>query len=168
MFERCCARRNAQLTLVRTCARLRFVTPNEQHARSQVGSTSVPDEAKIEQKSTKNRRKSMKKRCNFGLGRSWALKAIRGTRQDALKKGPGRQKAALGSILRRPGQAKCAREPSPGPVTRQSWTSPECRPSAFGALSIVEHARETIFRRFCIVAQKLQCASCINFYNVLY
>ena len=82
----------------------------------------------------------------------------------------GRQKAAPGPILGRPGRSKSAREASkslPEPFPRPPWTTPEQCLSAFGAPSAVEHARGTIFHRFCVVARKLRCAFRISFSGVL-
>ena len=112
----------------------------------------------------------MTNRLKFDLGRFWALKTISGTRRDALGTGPGRQKAAPGPILGRPGRAKIAGEPAkrrPGPVPGRSRTTPERCPSAFGTRGTFECARGTIFRRFCVVARVLRCASRYSFNGVL-
>ena len=88
-----------------------------------------------------------------------------------LGTGPGRQKAAPGPILGRPGRAKSAREPSkslPGPAPRRSQTTSERCPSAFKAPGPVEHARGTIFHRFCTIARMLRSASRYSFYSVLW
>ena len=114
--------------------------------------------------------KSVQNRCKIDLGRFWALGAVSETRRDALRTALGRQKAVAGPILGRPGRAKSAREASKslsGPVPRRPRTTPEQCLSAFGAPSAVEHARGTIFHRFCVVARKLRCAFRISFSGVL-
>ena len=114
--------------------------------------------------------KSVQNRCKIDLGRFWALGAVSETRRDALRTALGRQKAVAGPILGRPGRAKSAREASKslsGPVPRRPRTTPEQCLSEFGAPSAVQHARGTIFHRFCIVARKLRCAFRISFNGVL-
>ena len=113
----------------------------------------------------------MKNRRKIGLGQFWAFKAVSGTSQDALGTALGRPKIAPRPILGRPGRAKSGQEPSksvPRTVPRRTRTAPERRPSAFGASSIVERARRTIFRCFCVVARKLRCVKNVAPANVLY
>ena len=121
---------------------------------------------RLERNSTKNLSKIHengakihKNRCTIDLGRFWALTAVSGTHRDALGTDPGRQKKATGPILEHPGWAKSIWEAAkslPGPVLGRSRTTSERSPSAFGAPSAVEHARGTILRCFCRVAQKLE------------
>ena len=92
------------------------------------------------------------------------------TRRDALRTALGRQKTVPGLMLWRSGRAKSAWEASknlPEPVPRRPRTTPEQCLSEFGAPSAVQHARGTIFHRFCIVARKLRCAFRISFNGVL-
>ena len=113
----------------------------------------------------------MKNRRKIGLGQFWAFKAVSGTSQDALGTALGRPKIAPRPILGRPGRAKSGQEPSksvPRTVPRRTRTAPERCPSAFGASSIVERARRTIFRCFCVVARKLRCVKNVAPANVLY
>ena len=113
----------------------------------------------------------MKNRRNIGLGQFWAFKAVSGTPQDALGTALGRPKIAPRPILGRPGRAKSGQESSknvPGTLSRRSRTAPERCPSAFGASSIVERPRRTIFRCFRVVARKLRCVKNVAPANVLY
>ena len=85
--------------------------------------------------------------------------------------GPGNLKTGPGVILGAPGEAKSGREPSkslPELAPRRSRTTPEPCPSAFSAPGYGEHARATIFHRFCMVVRKLRCAEIIAPANVLY
>ena len=103
----------------------------------------------------------MKNRRKIDPERFGALEIVSETRQDALRTALGRQKAAPGRILRRPGRAKSVRKAStrlPRPAPRGSQTTLERCLSACGAPSAVEHARGTFFRRFCVVARELRCA----------
>ena len=124
---------------------------------------SGPGEPKNDKKSTNFRSRAL----SGALGRSGALW---GRRRDMLGTAWGRGTAGLGPILGRPGRAKSAREASKSltePVPRRPRTTPEQCLSAFGAPSAVEHARGTIFHRFCVVARKLRCAFRISFNRVL-
>ena len=156
MFETHLARRASNTKRLRnarakTCLRCCF--------RAFVARGSSENRRKSNRKSTKIQPKSIPSRRKIDFGPFWAVKAVSRPSQKALGTGPGRQKKAPGPILGRPGRAKSTREPAkslPGPLLGRSRTTPGRSPSALGAPSAVEHARGTILRCFCRVAQKLE------------
>ena len=117
---------------------------------------SSKNRSKIEEKSSKDRRKIHRNRRKIVFGRVWALQAVSGTLQDALGAAFGRPRIGPRSILGRPGLVKSAQETSksePGAVPRRLRTVLVRCPSACRASNTVERARGTIFWRFCVFAQ---------------